>query len=93
VQIILRQHLDLDQRRRQRVVIGLDERLPADAKIYRRRPPYSAVQRLGAFERFSVLVDVDVVVRDSQPAKMPEGSLRVFTPVGAVDGNHGNYER
>ena len=88
VQILLRQHLDLDQGPRQRVVIGFDERLPADAEIDCRRPAHADVERLGALERVGVLVDVDVLVCDRQAAQVPKGSLCVFAPVGAVDGNH-----
>ena len=45
-----RQHLALDQRRGQRVVVRLDERLAAEAEIDGRRAALAVVERLGALE-------------------------------------------
>ena len=88
MRFLLRQHLALDQRLRQRLVVRLDQRRTADAEIDGRRTALPVVERLGPLEAVEIFVDVDVVVRHVQPPQQTLRAARVFAPVGAVDSNH-----
>ena len=86
--LFLRQHLELDERAAERVVLRLDERGAADAEVDRRRPPAALVERLRPRQRFGILVDVEVAMRHTQPPQMPQRAAGILTPVGAVDCDH-----
>ena len=66
VRSILREHLDLDERAGERVVVRFDERTAAESEIDGRRPAHAAVERGRPIQGIEILVDVLEAVRDAR---------------------------
>jgi hypothetical protein len=68
--MFLREHLELDERFREDVVRGLDERRSADAEVHNRCPALTAIERRCGPERIEVLVDIQVPMAHAQSPEM-----------------------